>query len=86
MVNLVAEKCKAPRGAAVSKPQPRVESQPIKKNMNTQKSADIASKAPRNFLARLFEKLDHSLKQKAEEKAKQSGCCSGDKGKGGKCC
>lgn len=36
------------------------------------------------FFERLFGKLDKAMKEKAEEKAKDS--CCGDDGKGGKCC
>lgn len=38
---------------------------------------------------RLVDRLDRSLKAKADEKAQASCCCDGsnpDKGKGGKCC
>jgi hypothetical protein len=38
------------------------------------------------FFGRLFQKLDSSMKQKAEEKSKQGSCCGGKDRKGGKCC
>jgi hypothetical protein len=38
------------------------------------------------FFGRIFQKLDDSMKQKAETKSKQSSCCGGKDGKGGKCC
>ncbi|WP_269539604.1 hypothetical protein [Cerasicoccus fimbriatus] len=39
------------------------------------------------FFTRMVNKLDSSMKEKADAKAKeQSSCCSGDDGKGGKCC
>ncbi|MCC6758051.1 MAG: hypothetical protein IT395_00290 [Candidatus Omnitrophica bacterium] len=36
----------------------------------------------KGFFARLIERLD----KKMEEKAKNNSCCSSDKSKGGKCC
>lgn len=42
-------------------------------------------KKPGGFFSRVFQKLDDSMKQKADERAQQS-CCGGDQGKGGKCC
>lgn len=39
------------------------------------------------FFKRLVDKLDDSMKAKAEEKSSQSSCCGGSgSGKGGKCC
>ena len=38
----------------------------------------------KGFFQRVFTKLDQSMKEKADEKARNS-CCSGDD-KGGKCC
>jgi len=35
---------------------------------------------------KLFSKLDQAMKDKAEAQAKESSCCSGENGKGGKCC
>jgi hypothetical protein len=47
---------------------------------------EAATEKKPGFFGRLFQKLDSSMKQKAEEKA-QEGCCGGDdKSKGGKCC
>lgn len=43
-----------------------------------------AEKKPGLF-KRFVQKLDDSMKQKAEEKAQQGSCCGGG-GKGGKCC
>lgn len=37
------------------------------------------------FFGRMFQKLDDSMKAKADAKA-QDNCCSGSDGKGGKCC
>ena len=34
---------------------------------------------------RIFTKMDDAMKAKADEAAKNQ-CCSGDDGKGGKCC
>lgn len=43
--------------------------------------------AKQGFFARMFTKLDNSMKAKAEQQANNSQCCSGDdNGKGGKCC
>ncbi|MEZ5276367.1 MAG: hypothetical protein R3F07_08315 [Opitutaceae bacterium] len=56
------------------------------KNENTTTRSAPAEKP--GFLKRLVDKLDSSLKQKAEEKSNQT-CCGGSgvsKGKGGKCC
>jgi hypothetical protein len=51
--------------------------------------SDKASGNPPGFFARLLNKLDASLKQRAEAKP-SSGCCGGeskrDEDKGGKCC
>jgi hypothetical protein len=40
------------------------------------------------FFKRILTKMDSAMKEKADEQAKNSQCCSGDddKGKGGKCC
>ena len=39
------------------------------------------------FCKRILTKKDAAMKEKADEQAKNSSCCSGDdKGKGGKCC
>ena len=40
-----------------------------------------------SFFKRILTKMDSAMKEKADEQAKNSQCCSGDdKGKGGKCC
>ena len=46
------------------------------------------SDAPKpGFFKRILSKVDTAMKEKADEQAKDSSCCSGeDKGKGGKCC
>jgi hypothetical protein len=39
------------------------------------------------FFKRILNKVDTAMKEKADEQAKNSQCCSGDdNGKGGKCC
>ena len=39
------------------------------------------------FFKRILTKMDTAMKEKADEQAKNSQCCSGDdQGKGGKCC
>lgn len=39
------------------------------------------------FFKRILTKVDTAIKEKADEQAKNSSCCSDDdKGKGGKCC
>ena len=39
------------------------------------------------FFNRILTNIDTKMKEKADEQAKNSQCCSGDdKGKGGKCC
>lgn len=43
-----------------------------------------AEKKPGLF-GRIFQKLDDSMKQKADEKSRQS-CCGGKDNKGNKCC
>lgn len=45
-----------------------------------------AAKKQSGFIGRLFEKLDKSMKQKADEKSRESSCCGSSDGKGGKCC
>ena len=35
---------------------------------------------------KLFSKLDQAMKDKADAQAKENSCCSGDDGKGSKCC
>ena len=49
------------------------------------KPAESQAQAQPGFFARMFTKLDNSMKAKADEKA-QNSCCSGSNGKGGKCC
>ena len=46
------------------------------------------SDAPKpGFFKRILTKVDTRMKEKADEQAKDSSCCSSDdKGKGGKCC
>lgn len=51
----------------------------------TPRSETARAKKP-GFLGRIFQKLDRSLKQKADEQAQQGSCCGGSDGKGGKCC
>jgi len=38
------------------------------------------------FFGKIFEKLDASMKQKADEKSQKGSSCGGGDGKGGKCC
>lgn len=39
------------------------------------------------FFGRIIQRMDDSMKQKADEQAKAGDCCGPDsKGKGGKCC
>jgi hypothetical protein len=54
---------------------------------NKQAAAETAKneKQPGIF-GRIFQKLDESMKQKAETKSKQGSCCGGSDGKGDKCC
>jgi hypothetical protein len=47
-------------------------------------TASTAQKKQPGILGRLFQKLDSSMKSKAEEQAQKSSCCGTDKG--GKCC
>ena len=51
----------------------------------TQTETSTAKKEP-GFFGRMVQKLDDSMKQKAEEKAEQGSCCGNNDGKGGKCC
>lgn len=44
-----------------------------------------AKPARKGFFGRLFDKLDASMKAKAEKKAEEGCCCKSD-GKGSKCC
>jgi hypothetical protein len=53
-------------------------------NNISQNEATEAEKKPGLF-GRIFQKLDNSMKQKADEKSQQS-CCGGKDDKGGKCC
>ena len=52
---------------------------------NKLKPEEAQPEAKSGFFARMFTKLDNSMKAKADEKA-QNSCCSGSDGKGGKCC
>ena len=52
---------------------------------NNLKPEEAQPEAKTGFFARMFTKLDNNMKTKADEQAKNS-CCSGDDGKGGKCC
>jgi len=42
--------------------------------------------AKRSMFKRLADRLDATLKQKADEKAKQGSCCCGPGDKGSPCC
>ncbi len=55
------------------------------KEIKDLKPADAQPEAKGGFFARMFTKLDNSMKAKADEKA-QNSCCNGSDGKGGKCC
>jgi hypothetical protein len=44
-----------------------------------------ATKPKEGFWKKIIDRVDRSLKAKADAKAEQ-GCCGGDKGKGGSCC
>ncbi|ADE54782.1 hypothetical protein [Coraliomargarita akajimensis] len=46
---------------------------------------EAATEPKQGFFSRVFTKLDNAMKEKADAKA-QNNCCSGDSGKGGKCC
>jgi len=48
-------------------------------------NAPETAKKP-GFLGRLFQKLDDSMKQKAEEKSQSGCCCGGSDTEGEKCC
>ncbi len=50
-----------------------------------QTQSESVKKEP-GFFGRIVQKLDNSMKQKAEQKAEQGTCCGGNDGKGGKCC
>ena len=55
----------------------------------TQKLPEISptpSKKAPGFFSRMFQKLDNTMKQKAEEKSQQNSRCSEEDRKGGKCC
>jgi len=45
-----------------------------------------ATKEQPGFFGRILQKLDNTLKQKAEEKSGEDSCCGGSDNKGGKCC
>lgn len=51
---------------------------------NDTKTAERSEEKP-GFFQRIFTKMDQSMKEKADAKAKDS-CCNGNDGKGGKCC
>ncbi|MCH6255075.1 hypothetical protein MLD52_00845 [Puniceicoccaceae bacterium K14] len=57
------------------------------KEESVKKESPVVSKIEKKpgLFGRLFQKLDNSMKEKADEKAEQGSCC-GDDGKGGKCC
>ena len=57
--------------------------------MNEQPTNNLKpTDAPKpGFFKRILNKVDTAMKEKADEQAKNSSCCSDDdKGKGGKCC
>ena len=55
--------------------------------MNNQSNNLQPADAPKpGFFKRILNKVDTAMKDKADEQAKNSQCCSGDNGKGGKCC
>lgn len=49
-------------------------------------AANASTEKPPGLFGRIFKKLDDSMKQKADEKSRQSCCGGDDDGKGGKCC
>ncbi|MDB4345724.1 hypothetical protein OAA45_00195 [bacterium] len=49
-----------------------------------EKTSETREEKPSLF-NRIFTKMDDAMKAKADEAAKNQ-CCSGDDGKGGKCC
>lgn len=55
-------------------------------NEPTSAQTESANEKKPGFFGRMMQKLDESLKQKAEEKAEEDSCCSGKDSKGGKCC
>jgi hypothetical protein len=54
------------------------------KQTTSNKPTETSEPKP-GFFKRVFTKLDQSMKEQADAKAKNS-CCSGDNNKGGKCC
>jgi len=57
----------------------------IDMNESPIKKTDVPDRQSGLF-KKLFSKLDQAMKEKADANAKESSCCSGDDGKGGKCC
>lgn len=57
----------------------------MSKTTEKKTQSQSAKKEP-GFFGRIVQKLDDSMKQKAEEKSGQGTCCGGNDGKGGKCC
>ena len=55
-------------------------------NEKTQSAQSAKDEKKLGFFGRMVQKLDESMKQKAEQKSKQSSCCGGSNSKGGKCC
>ncbi len=52
---------------------------------NTAQTEKPSSEKKPGVFGRIFQKLDDSMKQKADEKSQES-CCGGKDDKGGKCC
>ena len=55
-------------------------------NTTENQTQSQSEKKEPGFFGRIVQKLDDSMKQKAEQKAEQGTCCGGNDGKGGKCC
>jgi len=54
-------------------------------NTNTSKAGTTESTRKPGIFGRIFQKLDDSIKQKAEKQSRQS-CCGDKDDKGNKCC
>jgi len=49
-------------------------------------SSSVGPDRQSGLFKKLFSKLDQAMKDKADAQAKENSCCSGDDGKGDKCC
>lgn len=55
-------------------------------NEKTQPTEAAKEEKQPGFFGRIFQKLDDSMKQKAEAQSQEQSCCAGTDSKGNRCC